>query len=57
MPVHTQPIAPPRRFPFVTNYRAMMLLTTAACILAVDFPVYPRRFAKVDSMIRISEIK
>ena len=57
MPIRTQSIAPPRRFPFVTNYRAMMLLTTAACILAVDFHVYPRRFAKVDSMIRISEIK
>ena len=42
----TQTIAPPRRFPFVTNYRAGMLLTTAVCVLAVDFPVFPRRLAK-----------
>jgi len=35
--------------PFVTNYRATALLTTAVCILAVDFPVFPRRFAKTES--------
>ena len=42
-------IAAPRRLPFVTNYRAGMLLTTAVCILAVDFPVYPRRLAKTET--------
>ena len=47
--IHGQSISPPRRFPFVTNYRAMMLMTTAACILAVDFPVYPRRLAKTET--------
>ena len=26
-----------------------MLLTTAACILAVDFQVYPRRFSKTET--------
>lgn len=40
-------ICQPRYFPFVTNYRSGMLLTTVICILAVDFPqIYPTRFAK-----------
>ncbi len=42
-------VAPAGRFAFVTNYRAGMILTTAVCILAVDFPVYPRRLAKTES--------
>ena len=38
-----------RQLPFVTNYRSAMLLTTAVCILAVDFPVFPRRHAKTEN--------
>ena len=30
----------------LTNHRALMLLFTSVGILAVDFPVFPRRFAK-----------
>lgn len=33
----------------LTTYRAHMLLLTAICILAVDFPVFPRRLAKCES--------
>ncbi|TRY70165.1 hypothetical protein TCAL_05200 [Tigriopus californicus] len=38
-----------RFLPYLTNYRAGMLLTTAVCILAVDFPIFPRKFAKTES--------
>merc|ERR1719516_137698 len=34
---------------FLTNFRASMLLVTTICILAVDFPVFPRRFAKTET--------
>ena len=33
---------------YITNYRSSMLVVTAICILAVDFPVYPRRFGKTE---------
>ena len=34
---------------FVTYFRSVMLLCTAIGILAVDFPVYPRRLAKTET--------
>ena len=43
---------PPPTFPkvaYITNYRASMLLITTICILAVDFPVFPRRLAKTEN--------
>ncbi|GAA5934544.1 hypothetical protein JCM3775_000384 [Rhodotorula graminis] len=43
--------APPQPFarPFVTSYRAVMMVMTVLCILTVDFPAFPREFAKAES--------
>lgn len=39
----------PERYPFISGYRAYINIATAIAILAVDFNVFPRRFAKTET--------
>jgi len=36
------------RRPFVTNFRALVNIVSTTCILAVDFRIFPRKFAKTE---------
>ena len=41
--------SPEKMIAYITNYRSSMLLVTSICIIAVDFPIFPRRFGKTEN--------
>lgn len=38
-----------QKIPFITHLRAMTNILTCVCILAVDFPCFPRKFVKTET--------
>ncbi|KAK7317400.1 hypothetical protein RJT34_01584 [Clitoria ternatea] len=34
---------------YVTSYRVIVMIITILCILAVDFRIFPRRYAKTET--------
>lgn len=42
-------LPPKARIQFLSVYRATMMITTLICILAVDLPMFPRRYAKSET--------